>query len=187
MFVEGILLLAGLIVIWFTGSAPLPLLIVLGLIIVICVPTLPLVMQKAPPFIPTPKAIVDDMIALAVIKKGDRVYDLGCGDGRLLLAAAKQGAIATGYELSIPALLIAKWRTRKYPQIDVRYGDFWKREYSDADVIFCYLLKEKMKMFEETIWLQMKPGTRVVSHAFKMPTVAVTAKRGGAVMYTKPR
>lgn len=144
-----------------------------------------LMLKVAPPFVPTPKKNSEKMIEFAGIHKGDIVYDLGCGDGRLLLLAASKGAHATGYELSLPTLILAKLRTFGKKNIRVRYGDFWKQDLHDADVIFCYLLLDAMKKFERDVWPHLKPGCRVVSHMFPMPTVPPIKREGKVMVYVK--
>lgn len=142
-------------------------------------------MRHGPPFVPTPRKTLECMMEFAGIKKGDRVYDLGCGDGRLVFAAAKRGARAVGYELSIPMFLIAKIRSLFRKNTSIRYGNFWKRDYADADVIVCYLLTDAMQTFHRTIWPQLPKGCRVVSHAFRMKDVKAVKDEKGVIMYVK--
>jgi SAM-dependent methyltransferase len=185
MVLEGLLLLAIVSVITFAPITPL---VATGLsLLALCVilSGVRLIMQMAPPFVPTTMRHVQKMIAFADIRKGEHVYDLGCGDGRLLIAAAQKGALATGYEWSLPTLLLAKIRTRKYPTITVRRADFWEQDYRDADVIFCYLLIDKMAIFEKEIWPMLKQGTRVVSHMFPMPAVKPAKREGAVILYVK--
>jgi cyclopropane fatty-acyl-phospholipid synthase-like methyltransferase len=125
------------------------------------------------------------MLALSKIKVAERVYDLGCGDGRLVFAAAKHGAIAIGYEMSIPAYLLAKSSSLFHKKSSIRYGNLWKQDYRDADVIFCYFLKDTMQDFEAKIWPTLKTGCRVVSHAFAMKNVKESGREGDAVLYVK--
>ena len=158
--------------------------VVAGLLMIICLPGV-LVMRGAAPFVTTPKKIVRSMLALADIQKGDRAYDLGCGDGRLVFGAAACGAHATGYELSLPAYMIAKTRSFSHQRATIRYGNLWCQSYSDADVVFCYFLTDTMQDFERKIWPTLKPGCRVVSHAFAMKHVPEVKRDGGAVMYVK--
>jgi len=183
MVLEFLILVGVLLFVPFVfGNLPLTLLFLF--LVAICVPVLRLIFQLAPPFVPTPMKTVNAMVKLANIRKGDTVFDLGCGDGRILRVAAEKGAHATGYELSVPTLFLAKFRTRKHRNVSVRYADFWKKDYRDADVIFCYLLIQKMKVFHEKIWPTLKPGTRVVSHAFPMP-IKPAARDGDALLYVK--
>lgn len=144
-----------------------------------------LMLQMAPPFVPTRRSDVRRMVELAELRPGDRVYDLGCGDGRIVREAARRGALATGYELSVPTLLLAKALTSSTANATVRYGDFWKKDLRDADVIFCFLLKEPMRRFEETVWPTLKPGTRVVSYMFTMPRAVPAATDGRISVYVR--
>ena len=142
-------------------------------------------MRYGPPFVPTPHGTLERMMECAGITKGDCVYDLGCGDGRLVFAAAKRGARATGYELSIPMFLIAKLRSLFRENTSIRYGNFWTQDYRDADVIVCYLLTDAMQTFRRTIWPQLPAGCRVVSHAFRMTDIAAAKDEKGVILYVK--
>ncbi len=138
--------------------------------IILLIPTVYTMLVGAP-FVPTQMEQVDRMLKAAKIKPGMKVYDLGCGDGRLVHKAAKKyKARAVGYEFSPLVWLWAKfvalfWRT----EAKIVFADFWKKDLSDSDVIFCYLLPHAMKNFQERIVPQLKPGSLIVSHAFPIP------------------
>ncbi len=142
----------------------------LSVLILISVPTI-MAMVNGAPFVPTPMARVRKMLELANIKKGDRVYDIGCGDGRIVyLAANEYGADATGYELSPIVYVLARirkffWRSKA----QIKFADFKMQDLSDADVIFCYLLPECLKKIEPKLNKMVKPGTKFISYAFEMP------------------
>ena len=122
------------------------------------------------PFVPTPLPRVRKMLELAKIEPGDKVYDLGCGDGRLVhLASREKQAKAVGFELSPPIWLWAKiaqpfWNSKA----KIKFRNFYKQDISDADVIFCYLMPETLKKFQKELG-KLKKGTRIVSYAFKIP------------------
>lgn len=137
------------------------------------------------PFIPTSHAIMERMLRVAKIKRGEKVFDLGCGDGRLVFAAARRGAEAIGYEFSFPTFLLAKARSLLHPHAKIRYANFWLQDYRGADVIVCYLLTGSMQTFKQKIWPQLKPGCRVVSHSFKMQGIKPVYDQKGVVMYVK--
>jgi len=106
---------------------------------------------------------------LADLQSSDIVYDLGCGDGRLIFRSAKFCKKAIGYELSIPLYLFGKIRQLFNPKnAQIRYGNIWKQDYKDADVLFIYLLPKAMKQFYQEVWPTLKPGARVVSNAFQI-------------------
>lgn len=144
-----------------------------------------LIILKAPPFVPTGRTDVRRMVDLAGLRPGMRAYDLGCGDGRIVREAAKRGAVATGYELSVPTLLLAKLLTIGTPNASVRYGNFWKKDLRDADAVFCFLLKEPMRDFERKIWPTLKKGAKVVSYMFTMPGVQPVETKGRIAVYVK--
>jgi len=137
------------------------------------------------PFVPTSRSTMAKMFTLADIKPHERVYDLGCGDGRLVFEAAKKGAHATGYELSPPIYLSAKIRALFHPRSHIFYRDFWRQNIGDADVVFCYLLTDSMQTFKQKMWPTLKPGTRVVSHAFAMNGIEPVNQMGDVRLYVR--
>lgn len=122
------------------------------------------------PFVPSKNQAVKKMLKLANIKSGERVFDLGCGDGRIVFAAEKKGAICTGIEISPPVYLFAylkKIIQRK--KSEIRFGNFfYQKDLVDADVIFLFLLPETMQKFANEIFPKLKNGTRIISHAFNI-------------------
>jgi SAM-dependent methyltransferase len=126
------------------------------------------------PFVPSKKHVVTKMIQLAQLSTKSVVYDLGCGNGKILFAAeralktTKHGAF-TGYEINVSLI----WYTRFLNFIrrtNIRFlcQNFFSADLSDADVIFMYLWPSVMEKFFATQWLNLKPGTKVISHAFKI-------------------
>lgn len=122
------------------------------------------------PFVPTEMRQVRRMLKAANIKKGQVVYDLGSGDGRLVHTAAREyGARAIGYEFSPLVWLWSKFLSLFWKSnAELRYGNFWKADLRDADVIVCYLLPDSMQRMKAHLMPQLKPGTLIVSHAFRM-------------------
>lgn len=140
---------------------------------------------KGPPYVPTTGKTFKKMLEWGEIKKGQKVYDIGCGDGRFVFAAADKGAKAVGYELSLPVYILAKIRSWSHPGSSIEMKNFWKQDYKDADVIFCFLLMGVMDEFEKVIWPQLKPGTRVISHAFRMHGLKPAKQEQQALLYIK--
>lgn len=136
------------------------------------------------PFVPSARKRHRTMMKLADISPDDTVYDLGCGDGRLVFQAAKQAKKAIGYELSIPLYLFGKIRQLFNPKnASIRYGNIWKQNYKNADVIFCYLLPKAMKQFYKEVWPTLRPGTRVVSNAFQIHELKPEKKEEKVYLY----
>lgn len=136
------------------------------------------------PWFPSLKPHVKAALDLLDLKPGQTVYDLGCGDGRFLNAAAERGLKAVGYELN-PFMFIYAWfNTRKYKkQVKVRLGNFWKADLSGADAIFIFLLTKYMEQFDQLVKTKAPKGIKVASHAFKIPGKKPLAKDYGVYLY----
>jgi tRNA G37 N-methylase Trm5 len=138
-------------------------------------------------FVPTPNEVVDKMLELAEIKKGDVVYDLGCGDGRIVVAAAKKfGVKAIGFDIDPQRIKEANENVKANKVEDlvtIKQEDIFTLDLSGANVITLYLLPDlNVKLMPQLA--KMKPGSRIVSHDFDMRgakpvvTVRVSSKDG---------
>ncbi|HEX9265836.1 MAG TPA: methyltransferase domain-containing protein [Candidatus Binatia bacterium] len=127
---------------------------------------------KIVPYVPTPQEVVDRMLELAEVKKGDVVYDLGSGDGRIVVTAAKKyGVKAIGFEIDPQRIKESHENIKKAGVenlVEIRQQDIRTVDLSGASVLTMYLLPEVNLMIRPNIWKQMKPGSRVVSHDFDM-------------------
>lgn len=121
------------------------------------------------PFVPTPQVVVDEMLRMAGVTAKDVVYDLGSGDGRIVITAARKfGATAVGVELDNHLIYQSEESARQANVLDrtkFLQQDFFKTDFSQASVITMYLLPGVMKRLRETM-LRLKPGTRLVAHDF---------------------
>ncbi|MGZ8520828.1 MAG: class I SAM-dependent methyltransferase [Candidatus Binatia bacterium] len=127
--------------------------------------------KKIVPFVPTPQEVVDKMIELARVNKGDTVYDLGSGDGRIVITAAKKGAKAVGFEIDGDLVKQSRDNIRKagvQDQAEIRQQDILTVDLSAASVVTMYLLPDVNLKLKPNLLSQLKPGSRVVSHAFDM-------------------
>lgn len=124
------------------------------------------------PYVPTPQKVVEGMLELASVNKGDVVYDLGCGDGRIVITAAKEfGATGIGVDLNPERIEEANENAREakvQDKVTFFEGDLFKFDFSKADVLTLYLLPDVNLKLKPKIQSEMKPGSRVVSHAFDM-------------------
>jgi tRNA G37 N-methylase Trm5 len=122
-------------------------------------------------FVPTPDAVVARMLDLARVGNGDVVYDLGCGDGRIVVAAAKRGARkVVGVDIDPERVAEAREAIRAAGVADratIVEGDLFEQDISDASVVTLYLLPELNVRLRPKL-MALRPGTRVVSHAFGM-------------------
>ena len=121
------------------------------------------------PFVPTPQVVVDEMLRVAAVAPRDVVYDLGSGDGRIVISAARKfGAQAIGIELDEELIYQSGESAREanvLERVKFLQQDFFKTDFSEATVITMYLLPGVMKRLRERM-LQLKPGTRLVAHDF---------------------
>ncbi len=157
------------------------------LVIVILLFSLIWTTPRGAPWVPTSLALVEDMLDLAQTKQGEIVYDLGCGDGRVLVTAAlKYQARAVGIELDPLRwlwcqILITLLGLRG--KVKVRLGDLFQADLSQADVVTCYLLPDTNKKLQDKLMSELKPGARVVSNTFIFPGIKEVGKKGKARLY----
>jgi len=136
------------------------------------------------PYFPSLKPHIKAALNLLDLKPGQVVYDLGCGDGRLLKAAAKRGIASVGYELNPFVFAYAWLTTRRYRQLaTVRYGDFWKADISKADAVFVFLLDKYMGQLDDKLQKQGKKGLKLASHTFKIPGKKIIKQDYGVYLY----
>ena len=123
-------------------------------------------------FVPTPNEVVDKMLEMAKVTAKDVVYDLGCGDGRIVITAAqKYGVRAVGIDIDPQRILEATANAKAAKVTDkVRFieGDLFDADISEATVVTLYLLTRLNEKLKPKLLKDLKPGTRVVSHAFDM-------------------
>lgn len=123
------------------------------------------------PFVPTDQQVVEAMLSLAQVKKGDILYDLGSGDGRIVITAAKKyGATSTGVDIDPQRIEEAKKNAKKAKvkdQVTFIQEDLFKADFSKATVVTLYLLPSVNLKLKPKL-LSLKPGTRIVSHSFDM-------------------
>ena len=123
-------------------------------------------------FVPTPQEVVEDMLRLANVQKGDVLYDLGSGDGRIAITAArKYGIKATGIDIDPERIREANENAKKAGVTDLvqfRQEDLFTADFRDATVITLYLLPDLNVKLRPKLWNELKPGTRIVSHQFEM-------------------
>jgi predicted RNA methylase len=138
-------------------------------------------------YVPTPQSVVDKMLEMAEVKKGDVVYDLGCGDARIVVTAArKYGVKAIGFDIDPERIKEAKEnvRTNKVEHlVTIKQEDIFTLDLSEASVVTLYLLPDlNVKLMPQLA--KLKSGSRIVSHDFDMrgakpvQTVSVNTEAG---------
>lgn len=151
-------------------------------------------------FVPTPLDVVEKMLELAEVKKSDVVYDLGSGDGRIVITAAKKyGCRAIGYELDKELVDLSRTKAEAAgvkSLVTIELADLFTADLRNADVIALYLLPQQLEKLSAQ-FEKLKPGTRIVSHQFVIPgmspdkAVKVESKEDSAqhtlYLWTLPR
>ena len=125
-------------------------------------------------FVPTPQSVVDKMLEMAKVGKGDVLYDLGSGDGRIPVTAAKRfGIRAVGIDIDPQRIEEANENARKNgvaQLVTFKREDLFRTKFGDATVVTLYLLPDLNVKLRPRLLAELKPGTRIVSHQFDMGT-----------------
>jgi SAM-dependent methyltransferase len=125
------------------------------------------------PYVPTPMPVVDKMLEMAEVDKDDFLFDLGCGDGRIVIAAAKKFG-TRGVGIDIDPQRIAESRAAAKEAgvedlVEFRLQDVMKADFSQATVVTLYLLPESNELLRPLLEAQLRPGVLVVSHNYSIP------------------
>ena len=136
------------------------------------------------PYVPTMRRQVETAFDLLELAPGQRLIELGCGDGKLLIAAAQRGIRVTGYELN-PILVAVCWlRTRRYRKlVRIRMADFWRADWPQADAVFGFILPKLMPKLDRKIVTEKRMPLKVASFAFEIPGREPVASRDGVLLY----
>lgn len=124
---------------------------------------------RGAPWVPTRKKDIERFLKLAEIKPGQKMYDLGCGDGRLVCAAGNAGAKAQGFELSLLPFILANiqclFKKRK-SQIKISYRDIWSTNLNDADIIYFFLMPKVYPKLKAKLEKELKKGAKVIAYVW---------------------
>ena len=136
------------------------------------------------PYLPTLKKQSDAALDLLDLKPGQTLLELGCGDGRVLKVAAKQGLNAIGYELNpvlVAISLLNTWKYRK--QVKIVWGNFWTKEWPKADGIFVFLHTRFMSKLDKKIKKYKHKPLKVISYTYKIPSKNYLKRGQGLYLY----
>jgi hypothetical protein len=137
------------------------------------------------PYLPTLKHQQAEALKMLDLKRGETLLELGCGDGRMLVTAAKQGINGVGYELNPIIYLIAKIVTFKHRRlVRVEYGNFWHKKWPPADGIYVFLHTRFMNKLDNKV-IQQYNGKKIklVSYAFPIVTKRAVAEKNALFLY----
>lgn len=155
-----------------------------ALVVLIIFACFSLVVFFGAPYLPTLRKEVPVALELMDLKAGETLLELGCGDGSVLVAAARRGWNVVGYELN-PLLVLVSWlRTRRYRrQVKIHWSNFWTAKWSDADGIFVFLLPKYMTRLDKKVMQSSRRPVKLVSFAFAIPGKATVKERGSVYLY----
>jgi len=124
------------------------------------------------PYVPTPQEVVDKMLEVAKVGRNDVLFDLGCGDGRIVVTAAKRhGARGIGIDINPVRIDEANANAKAAgvtDRVQFKIANLFETDFSSASVVTLYLLPDINRRLRPQLWKQLKVGSRVVSHAFDM-------------------
>jgi len=139
------------------------------------------------PFVVTDRKTVKRVVELSGVEKGDKVVDLGSGDGRIVIAFAKLGVEAHGYEINPLLVLLSLIKLRALNLKKARFylSSFWKINLTEYDIVVVYGISYIMTKLEDKLEKELKKGTKVITHAYKLPTWKIQKSEKGVFFYVK--
>jgi 16S rRNA A1518/A1519 N6-dimethyltransferase RsmA/KsgA/DIM1 with predicted DNA glycosylase/AP lyase activity len=142
------------------------------------------VLLRGAPYLPTLKKQIDTALDMLDLNPGQTMLELGCGDGRVLRAAAKRGIKVVGYELNPILVIISRIVTWKYRKnVKVIWGDIWLKEWPPAEGIFTFLLQKYTSQLNTKIIKTMPKPVKLVSFAFTITNKKPTREKDGLFLY----
>lgn len=163
--------------------------VVLSVVIAVLLAGIVINLMTRVPFAGTPQDRIEQLLDDLKLQPRMRIYDLGCGDGRVVFAAARRGARATGFEIQPLTYLRAKInQLARYPTAEIRYGNFYRTDLGDANIVFCFLVDSVMPRVARFLERKLTPGCTVVSYGFPLPNwepenIFQPTKPNGSVAY----
>ncbi len=145
---------------------------------------------RGAPFVPTDRKHVEVMLRLAQVGLGTKLVDLGSGDGRIVIAAARLGAEAVGIEVNPILVVISRWRIKRAGVQDrakVYLKNFWQADLSEFNVITLFGIGKIMPRLEKKFLAELKPGAKVASFAFQFPNWPASVKEESVYLYENLR
>ncbi|MGH7157667.1 MAG: SAM-dependent methyltransferase [Candidatus Saccharimonadales bacterium] len=142
------------------------------------------VLLFGPPYLPTRKKHIQAALDLLALEPGQTMLELGCGDGRVLLAAAQRGWRVVGIELNPLLVLVARLATWRYRnQVRILWGDYFRVRWPEAQGIFTFMIPRQMAKLDGHIRAHVLRPVRLVSFAFAIPGKKSARQRDGVFLY----
>jgi 16S rRNA A1518/A1519 N6-dimethyltransferase RsmA/KsgA/DIM1 with predicted DNA glycosylase/AP lyase activity len=156
----------------------------LGLTLLVLIFCFGFVLLFGAPYLPTLDKQVSLALDMADLRPGETLLELGCGDGKVLIAAARRGWKAVGYELNPLLVLVCLWRTRHYRKlVKVRMQDFWTTDWPPAQAVFVFALQRRMQQLDTKLKDYEHKPLKVISFAFTMPDKKPVKQEAGLSLY----
>jgi hypothetical protein len=139
-------------------------------------------------YVPTTHARVARLMDLAVISPGEKLLDLGSGDGRILVAAAKRGAVCIGIEINPLLCIYSRLRMKFFgaKNVTISQANFWDVSLADVDILTVYLIPGRMGQLKEKVFAEMKSGSRVVTGVYPFPDWQPEKREGDVCLFRVP-
>ena len=144
------------------------------------------------PFVPSHRHAIEEVVELAALQPGERVAELGSGDGRLAIALARSQptAIVVGFEINPLLVWVARRRVRRARvgnRVSIRRANFWKEDLGQYDVVTVFGIPHVMERLGRQLTRTARPGSRAVSNAFPIPGLKLDARTTRALRYVVPK
>ncbi len=140
------------------------------------------------PFEPSRKKVLKQILDLANVKKGKRIVDLGSGDGRIVIAFAKKGTLAVGYEINPWLVLYSRRQIKKQGlknRAKIYWRSFWNISLKDFDVVVTFQIGYIMNRLQKKLKKELKKGARVISHQWRFKNWKISEQKGKVRLYVK--
>lgn len=147
-------------------------------------------MFRGAPYAPIGKQKLSNMIDALDIKKGEKAVDIGSGDGRIVIALAKKGAEAHGYEIN-PLLVFLSRRKIKKEKLEkkafIHMTDMWRENFSSFDIVTLFMTPHALKGLEKKLRKELKPGARIAANYYHFPHWKPTKREGQIYLYRQSK
>ena len=143
---------------------------------------------RGAPYVPTHHDAVEKVVGVCGVKAGEKVLDLGSGDGRIVMAFARRSIEAHGYEINPILVFISRSKIKKdnlQGKAFIHWKSFWKADFSDFDIITLFGITQIMPRLEQKLLSELRAGAKVVSYVFKFPNWQPVKKEGAIYLYEK--
>lgn len=158
-------------------------LIISGGILLGCVIGLSWFAGSDAPYVPTKMDQIRKILKLAGVQKGKKFYELGSGDGRVVVAAAKLKAYSVGIEQSLLRVIMSRLKASQLKNIRFIHGNIFAGNYFDADIVYIYLLPNGVKKLEEKLEKELKKGSIVITQTYHFANWKPFKKAGNFWLY----